>query len=145
MIFLLIFSDSGACLSFDAWLRFKQWIKPDLQALAWPRYLIILQIVVMYLGSVVEYGKAEDIYYHPRHPYSQALLSAVPLPNPEKKRKNRIVLEGDVPSPLAKPSGCGFRTRCPIAKPACVEEALPTFEEHAKDHWVACPVVKEIV
>ncbi len=103
------------------------------------------KIVVMYLGSVVEYGKAEDIYYHPRHPYSQALLSAVPLPNPEKKRKNRIVLEGDVPSPLAKPSGCGFRTRCPIAKPACVEEALPTFEEHAKDHWVACPVVKEIV
>ncbi len=99
------------------------------------------KIAVMYLGNIVEYGKSEDVYYHPRHPYSQALLSAVPLPNPEKKRKDRIVLEGDVPSPLAKPSGCGFRTRCPMAKPSCAE-SIPVFEEHAKDHLVACPVVK---
>ena len=96
------------------------------------------KIIVMYLGSVVEYGRAKDIYYHPRHPYSQALLSAVPLPNPNKKRKNRIVLEGDVPSPLAKPSGCGFRTRCPIAREECSGD-VPELLDVEKEHFVACP------
>ncbi len=100
------------------------------------------KIIVMYLGNVVEFGSSEDVYHNPRHPYSQALLSAVPLPDPHKKGKERIILKGDIPSPMAKPSGCGFRTRCPIAKPSCAE-AIPTFEEHSKDHWVACPVVKE--
>jgi len=99
------------------------------------------KILVMYLGNVVEYGNAEDVYYHPRHPYSQALLSAVPKPDPANRNKTRIILKGDVPSPLAKPSGCGFRTRCPIAQPSCAE-SQPEFKEQAKDHFVACPLVE---
>ena len=99
------------------------------------------KIAVMYLGDMAEYGNAQDVYHHPRHPYSKALLSAVPLPDPARKNRERIVLKGDVPTPLNKPSGCAFRTRCPIAEPSCAE-LKPVFEEHAKDHFVACPVVK---
>ena len=99
------------------------------------------KIAVMYLGDMAEFGDANDVYHHPRHPYSKALLSAVPLPDPSRKDRKRIVLKGDVPTPLAKPSGCAFRTRCPVAIPACAE-SKPVFEEQAKDHFVACPIVK---
>ena len=99
------------------------------------------KIAVMYLGDMAEYGNAQDVYHHPRHPYSKALLSAVPLPDPSRKNRKRIVLQGDVPTPLNKPSGCAFRTRCPIAQPSCAE-AKPEFKEQAKDHFVACPLVE---
>lgn len=100
------------------------------------------KIAVMYLGNLAEYGKSQEVYHNPRHPYSKALLSAVPLPDPTKKDRKRIVLEGDVPTPLSKPSGCAFRTRCPLAQDSCAQD-VPPLEEHAADHWVACPVVKE--
>ncbi|MCF7901833.1 MAG: ATP-binding cassette domain-containing protein [Candidatus Marinimicrobia bacterium] len=100
------------------------------------------RIAVMYLGNVVEFGESSTVYYDPRHPYSKALLSAVPRPDPHRQRESRIVLEGDVPTPLNKPSGCGFRTRCPLAEKSCAEE-IPALEEHALEHWVACPIVKE--
>ena len=99
------------------------------------------KIAVMYLGDMAEFGDADQVYHHPRHPYSQALLSAVPLPDPSRKHRERIVLSGDVPTPLNKPSGCAFRTRCPLAQESCAQE-VPIFEEHAPDHWVACPIVK---
>jgi len=99
------------------------------------------KIAVMYLGDMAEFGNARDVYHHPRHPYSKALLSAVPLPDPSRKHRERIVLKGDVPTPLNKPSGCAFRTRCPMAQPSCAE-SKPVFEAHAKDHFVACPIVK---
>lgn len=102
---------------------------------------ISTRVAVMYLGNIVEFGNALDVYHNPRHPYSQALISAVPLPDPKQKDKERIILVGDIPTPTNKPSGCGFRTRCPIAKKSCAE-VVPSFEEHAPDHWVACPVVK---
>lgn len=103
---------------------------------------ISTRVAVMYLGNIVEFGNALDVYHNPRHPYSQALISAVPLPDPKQKDKERIILVGDIPTPTNKPSGCGFRTRCPIAKKSCAE-VVPSFEEHAPDHWVACPVVKD--
>ena len=99
------------------------------------------KIAVMYLGNLVEFGDAGQVYHHPRHPYSQALLSAVPVPDPKQKNRERIVLKGDVPTPMNKPSGCSFRTRCPIAEPTCADE-VPAFETHATEHWVACPIVK---
>ena len=99
------------------------------------------KIAVMYLGNLVEFGEAGQVYHHPRHPYSQALLSAVPVPDPKQKNRERIVLKGDVPTPMNKPSGCSFRTRCLIAEPTCADE-VPAFETHATEHWVACPIVK---
>ena len=99
------------------------------------------KIAVMYLGNLVEFGDAGQVYHHPRHPYSQALLSAVPVPDPKQKNRERIVLKGDVPTPMNKPSGCSFRTRCLIAEPNCADE-VPAFETHATEHWVACPIVK---
>mgnify|MGYP001162773596 FL=1 len=100
------------------------------------------KIAVMYLGNLVEFGESKQVYHHPRHPYSKALLSAVPVPDPKKKNRQRIVLKGDVPTPMNKPSGCSFRTRCPQAEPSCADHA-PIFETHAPDHWVACPIVKK--
>ena len=79
------------------------------------------KIAVMYLGNLVEFGKSKQVYHHPRHPYSKALLSAVPVPDPKKKNRQRIVLKGDVPTPMNKPSGCSFRTRCPQAEPSCAD------------------------
>ncbi len=99
------------------------------------------KIAVMYLGNIVEFGDSKDIFYHPRHPYSKALLSAVPLPNPRRERKGRTVLKGDVPTPINKPSGCGFRTRCPLAQKSCAEN-VPLLEEQGPNHFVACPIVK---
>ena len=98
------------------------------------------KIAVMYLGNIVEFGGSEDIFYRPIHPYSKALLSAVPLPNPKRERAGRVVLKGDVPTPINKPSGCGFRTRCPLAQPSCAEN-IPLLEEQEPNHFVACPVV----
>src|SRR4030095_2757501 len=98
------------------------------------------RIAVMYLGNIVEVGEGRDVYHHPYHPYSRALLSAVPLPNPNNRNKERIILKGDVPTPLRKPSGCGFRTRCPIVRQDCSKK-VPPLEEKKDGHTAACPYV----
>jgi oligopeptide transport system ATP-binding protein len=97
------------------------------------------RIAVMYLGNIVEMGKASTIYQNPVHPYSKALLSAVPLPDPRRK-KERILLKGDPPSPSNKPSGCSFRLRCPLAQSDCAKVTPPLVEKEA-GHFVACPYV----
>ena len=95
-------------------------------------------IGVMYLGSLVELGESYELNRHPIHPYTQTLLSAVPVPDPKLSRtRKRIILEGDVPSPMNPPSGCRFHTRCPYATQKCREE-MPQFKEHEPGHWAAC-------
>ncbi|NLA85456.1 MAG: dipeptide ABC transporter ATP-binding protein [Clostridiales bacterium] len=101
-------------------------------------------IAVMYLGKMVELSDADEIYNRPLHPYSKSLLSAVPIPDPKTAReRKRIVLSGDIPSPLNAPSGCPFRTRCPYATEECAT-SMPQFEEVSKGHYVACHRVNEI-
>ncbi|MEQ1760184.1 MAG: dipeptide ABC transporter ATP-binding protein [Vicinamibacterales bacterium] len=95
------------------------------------------RIAVMYLGNIVEVGPAADIYARPVHPYSQALLAAAPKPDPSRARAKHIRLGGDVPSPAHKPSGCAFRTRCPIARPACADAVPPLIDREGR--LVACP------
>ena len=102
------------------------------------------RIAVMYLGKMVELADANEIYDHPLHPYSKSLLCAVPVPDPKIARANqRIVLSGDIPSPLNAPSGCPFRTRCPYACDKCAE-SMPDFQEVSAGHFVACHRVGEI-
>ncbi|MBQ3404910.1 MAG: dipeptide ABC transporter ATP-binding protein [Oscillospiraceae bacterium] len=102
------------------------------------------RIAVMYLGKMVELAKASEIYERPLHPYSQSLLSAVPVPDPKVARANkRIVLTGDIPSPLNAPSGCPFHTRCRYATEQCTQ-SMPSFDEVESGHFVACHRVNEI-
>ncbi|MBE7182840.1 MAG: ATP-binding cassette domain-containing protein [Methylobacterium mesophilicum] len=94
------------------------------------------EVVVMYLGRIMERGPSAEVYARPRHPYTKALLATAPIPDPTVKRE-RIILKGDIPSPLDPPSGCVFRTRCPFAAPACAE-VRPPDEAVGPDHFVAC-------
>jgi oligopeptide/dipeptide ABC transporter ATP-binding protein len=94
------------------------------------------RVAVMYLGKIVELAATEALFTRPRHPYTEALLSAVPKPKPRAK-KTRIVLKGDLPSPASPPSGCRFHTRCPYAFERCRVEK-PAFVEKAPGHWAAC-------
>ncbi len=99
------------------------------------------RIAVMYLGNVIELGEADEVIRRPLHPYTVALLSAVPQPVPRSGgRGRRIRLTGEVPNPLAKPSGCAFRTRCPIARPDCAD-TVPPLVDRGAEHFVACPYV----
>ncbi len=96
------------------------------------------RVAVMYLGRMVELAPVDEIYGDPQHPYTKALHSAVPVPNPVvESYRERIILEGDIPSPSNPPPGCSFNTRCPIATPECAQR-VPEWREANPDHWVAC-------
>jgi oligopeptide/dipeptide ABC transporter ATP-binding protein len=98
------------------------------------------RVAVMYLGKMVELTSRDELYREPLHPYTQALMSAIPIPDPTLKRE-RIILKGDVPSPLHPPKGCRFHPRCPVAVGQCSQEE-PKFMEARPDHWTACWLVK---
>ena len=100
------------------------------------------RVAVMYLGKIVELAETEELFTHPMHPYTEALLSAVPIPDPDYK-KERILLQGDVPSPINPPSGCYFHPRCSYAKEICSKEA-PKFVDMGGDHYVACHFAAEL-
>ena len=99
------------------------------------------KIGVMYLGSMVEFGTKEDIFANPLHPYTQALFSAIPYPDPDVKM-NRIILHGDIPSPANPPKGCRFHTRCPHAKDIC-KEVTPEYKDYGNGHCAACHLLEE--
>ncbi len=99
------------------------------------------RVGVMYLGKMVEMASRDDLFGNPLHPYTQALMSAIPIPDPSVKRK-RVILEGDVPSPLNPPSGCRFHTRCPLAYDRCSQEA-PPFRDHGEGHFTACWLLED--
>ena len=102
------------------------------------------RILVLYLGRMMEIAGRDALYSSPRHPYTRALISAVPIPDPRLERhKPRIVLKGDLPSPLEPPSGCVFRTRCPLAIQRCADE-VPAVEDIAQGHRVACHRWREV-
>jgi len=96
------------------------------------------RVAVMYLGRVVEIAPSDALYENPRHPYTEALLSAVPIPDPQVKRR-RIVLQGEVPNPINPPTGCHFHPRCPLAEPRCANE-VPPLRQSTAGHWTACHV-----
>lgn len=98
------------------------------------------RVAVMYLGKIVEQAKTEDLFKNPLHPYTQALLSAIAVPDPDIKRKNRIILEGDVPTPINPPSGCRFHTRCRYKMDIC-DKVEPEFKDIGGEHFVACHLV----
>ncbi|MCH2128056.1 MAG: ATP-binding cassette domain-containing protein [Pirellulaceae bacterium] len=96
------------------------------------------RIAVMYLGKVVELADRDKLYQQPQHPYTQALISAVPIPDPlVERRRQRVVLSGDVPSPMNPPTGCPFHTRCPLREERC-EQQVPALRQVAEGHWAAC-------
>jgi len=102
------------------------------------------RIMVLYLGRVMEIADRDNLYRNPRHPYTRALISAVPVPDPDRERqKQRVVLTGDLPSPLSPPSGCVFRSRCPLAAPICAEQ-VPAVESIDSGHRVACHRWREV-
>ena len=97
------------------------------------------RIMVFYLGLVMEYAAARDLVRAARHPYTRVLISAAPIPDPEvERRRHATALKGDLPSPLAPPSGCVFRTRCPVARPSCAVER-PAMRDYGNTHFAACP------
>ncbi|AGB40432.1 oligopeptide/dipeptide ABC transporter, ATP-binding protein [Halobacteroides halobius DSM 5150] len=98
------------------------------------------RVAVMYLGEMAELADKDELYENPKHPYTKALLSAIPVPNPEAN-KDRILLEGDVPSPINPPSGCSFHTRCPFAKEIC-KKKTPQFKDTGDGHFYACHLVE---
>ena len=94
------------------------------------------RVIVLYLGRVMETARAADLYLKPRHPYTRALLDAAPVPDPDQRR-DRVMLKGDIPSPINPPSGCVFRTRCPFAIDKC-SQIIPILEPLGNEHSVAC-------
>jgi oligopeptide/dipeptide ABC transporter ATP-binding protein len=97
------------------------------------------RVAIMYLGKIVEIAPSHEIYSRPRHPYTQSLLSAIPIPDP-KSEMERTILQGDIPNPANPPSGCMFRTRCPLAEKNCSEE-VPEMVEVGKEHYAACHMI----
>ncbi len=103
------------------------------------------RMAVMYLGKIVELADRDEIYLHPLHPYTQALMSAVPVPDPDiSETRHRIILEGDIPSPANPPVGCNFNTRCPVAREICFQEE-PAYREIKGNHWTACHFAEDFL